>query len=84
MRRIVCYFATKKQTNMITPMTVWAVTAVSVAAIIIIRIIALCHKLSTHDHHNIFEIGSERSEFWIPGDPDIDTEDSDYDEFEDL
>lgn len=74
----------KKQTNMITPMTVWAVTAVSVAAIIIIRIIALCHKLSTHDHHNIFEIGSERSEFWIPGDPDIDTEDSDYDEFEDL
>lgn len=84
MHRIICYFAKKKQTNMITPMTIWVVTAVSVAVVIILSIIVSCRKLAIGKYHNFFEIGSERAEFWIPGDPDINDDDSDCEDFDTL
>lgn len=67
---------------MITPITVWIITAATVAAIIIGRFFSSFHKYSTHKHHPFIEMGSERAEFWIPGDPRIDADD--YDDFEDL
>ena len=70
-------------------MTVWFITVVTVAAIIIGRVISYFHKCTTGKHHTFIEIGSERAEFWIPGDPginadDFDYDDFDYDDFEDL
>lgn len=67
-------------------MTVWIITAVTVAAIIIGRFIASLHNYTTDKHHSFIEMGSEQEEFWIPGDPKVNTNDYDFDfeDFEDL
>ena len=69
---------------MITPMTIWIITVVTVAAIIIGRVISSFHKYTTGKQHSFIEMGSERAEFWIPGDPKINADDFDYEDFEDL
>lgn len=66
---------------MITPIIVWLAVAVIVVVVAtsgIVRSIAH-HRHAVH--HPLFQMGKEREEVWIPGDP---LRDADYDEFEDL
>lgn len=67
---------------MITPMTVWICMAALVSAIIIARFAVAVSRLSGKRHRpHLIELGNEREEFWIPGDPDPykeDLEDGEY------
>ena len=77
-------FVILQKNDMTTSMTVWIITAVSVAAIIIGRIIIFLYKCAADRHHVPFEIGSERAGFWIPGDPKINSDDYDIDDIDDI
>lgn len=72
---------------MTTPMITWISVAAFIAALVIIRTVLSAfhshqhrhaHSRARHLHHHLIEIGSEREEFFLPGDPDIN--DDDYDE----
>lgn len=56
---------------MISPMNVWICMAALVAAIIVLRVLyAACHSPRLHHRGaHLIELGRERDEFWIPGDP---------------
>lgn len=72
---------------MTTPMITWISVAAFIAALVIIRTVLSAfhslqhrhaHSRASHLHHHLIEIGSEREEFFVPGDPDVN--DADYDE----
>lgn len=49
------------------PLITWCVIAFAMVALIIVRVSHKPHHSSMH-HAHLFEIGSEREEFFIPGD----------------
>lgn len=53
-----------------TPLIAWVCIAAAIALLIMAHIIkATCHH-SVHSHrHHFIEIGNERDEFFVPGDP---------------
>lgn len=59
-----------------TPLITWLCIAGTFAAIVLVRLIRIIVK----DRCHIIEIGTEREEFFIPGDPDPNDEYYDYDE----
>lgn len=66
---------------MMTPVTIWFCIAAFVAALIFVRtLIAISRFAAGRHHRHIFELGSEREEFWIPGDY---TANEDPEEFDD-
>ncbi|MCX4331651.1 MAG: hypothetical protein OSJ24_05585 [Muribaculaceae bacterium] len=68
---------------MSTPLVIWSIIAGVFALILIVRLISafiFCAK----GNHRLFEFGSEREEFFIPGDPLPSDIDNEYEEFDDL
>lgn len=68
---------------MTTPMITWISVVACIAALVIIRTVLSAfhshHRRHAHRPlHHLIEIGSEREEFFVPGDPDVN--DADYDE----
>lgn len=62
-----CYLCiTLKQTIMTTPLAVWASI---VALLVILFMVKLIASVKHASHRRIIELGSERDEFFVPGDP---------------
>jgi hypothetical protein len=75
--------AQQKTTNriMYTPLLTWGAM---VSLFVIILLIRFCRNIYKYlKGHNLFEIGSEREEFYLPGDR-LKYDDYDYNDFDDL
>lgn len=61
------------------PLITWCVIAFAMAVLIVVRI---CHNTynNSRRHAHIFEIGSEREEFFVPGDRLVKKEEDIYDD----
>lgn len=64
------------------PLITWSVTLALVVLLIVCRFISAC-RFCNKGHHKIVEFGSEREEFFLPGDRII-SDDEDYEEFDDI
>ena len=66
---------------MYTPLQTWGAI---VSLFVIILLIRFCRNIYKYlKGHNLFEIGSEREEFYLPGDR-LKYDDYDYNDFDDL
>lgn len=53
-----------------TPLIAWVCIAAAIALLILTHIIkTTCHHSVRRHRHHFIEIGSEREEFFVPGDP---------------
>lgn len=64
------------------PLVTWFVIAFAMLALVIVRVILKtnAHHTSNPGRHHLIEIGSEREEFFIPGDRPVKNDSYDYDD----
>lgn len=68
---------------MSTPFIIWSIVAGLFVAVVLVRLVSaflFCAK----GRHRVITFGSEREEFFIPGDPMREDVDNDFEEFIDL
>lgn len=63
------------------PLVTWCVIAVAMATLVIVRICLHRHR-HHHGHRPLIEFGSEREEFFVPGDRFVKNDDT-YDDDDD-
>lgn len=51
-----------------TPLFTWCAIVIVMAVMMIVRFVSASHA-GHGSHHKLFEIGSEREEIFVPGDP---------------
>lgn len=75
----------KNYNIMYRPLITWAVLAALLIILFIVRTAIACHRHHRHHDgkhlHHILEIGSERDEFFVPGDRPTYDKSRDYEDF---
>lgn len=64
------------------PMITWCTIIISMIALVIYRVCLSGHHHHSLRHHHLIEMGSERDEFFVPGDR-LSTDDDIYDDYDD-